>query len=113
MAEQKAEDLKMKCYKELSMTYEALGNESQAFVYLKKYNLINDSIRSQEYTGQIAEMKTKYETEKKEHEITKLVKFVQDALYDPGLTRYVPASLPSGSCIPNNDAQSKADRGCQ
>jgi cytochrome c peroxidase len=48
-----------------------------------------------------------------EDEITKLVKFVQDALYDPNLTRYVPASLPSGNCIPNNDARSKTDRGCQ
>lgn len=48
-----------------------------------------------------------------EDEITKLVKFVEDALYDPNLTRYVPVTLPSGNCIPNNDAQSKADRGCQ
>ena len=48
-----------------------------------------------------------------EDEITKLVKFVQDALYDSHLTRYVPASLPSGNCIPNNDTRSKTERGCQ
>lgn len=48
-----------------------------------------------------------------EDEIIKLVKFVEDALYDPNLIRYVPVSLPSGNCIPNNDAKSKADRGCQ
>ena len=46
-------------------------------------------------------------------EIAKLVAFVKDALYDPNLSRYAPASLPSGDCIPNNDAQSKIDRGCQ
>ena len=40
-------------------------------------------------------------------EIAKLVAFVKDALYDPNLSRYAPASLPSGDCIPNNDAQSK------
>lgn len=47
-----------------------------------------------------------------EEEIDKLVKFVEDALYDPNLIRYVPASLPSGNCIPNNDDQSKSERGC-
>lgn len=46
-------------------------------------------------------------------EINKLVAFVRDALYDPNLSRYVPESLPSGSCIPNNDTQSRIDRGCQ
>ena len=48
-----------------------------------------------------------------ESEIDKLVKFVRDALYDPNLSRYVPAAVPSGNCIPNNDIQSRIDRGCQ
>lgn len=48
-----------------------------------------------------------------EDEISKLVIFLRDALYDPNLTRYSPDALPSGNCIPNNDAQSKTDRGCQ
>ena len=47
-----------------------------------------------------------------EDEMSKLVKFVEDALYDPNLVRYVPASLPSGDCIPNNDLKSKLERGC-
>lgn len=47
-----------------------------------------------------------------EDDMAKLVKFIEDGLYDPNLSRYVPAALPSGNCIPNNDAQSKADRGC-
>lgn len=47
-----------------------------------------------------------------EDEMTKLTKFIEDALYDPNLSRYAPASLPSANCIPNNDEQSKTDRGC-
>lgn len=46
-----------------------------------------------------------------ETEINKLTIFVENALYDPSLSRYVPEALPSGNCIPNNDAQSKKDRG--
>ncbi len=66
------QDLKMKVYYELCLVNDALGNESEAFTYLKRYNIINDSIRSQAYTQQIAEMQTKYEAEKKEMEIIKL-----------------------------------------
>jgi cytochrome c peroxidase len=46
-------------------------------------------------------------------EIGQIVKFVEDGLYDPNLSRYEPASVPSGNCIPNNDTQSRLDRGCQ
>jgi cytochrome c peroxidase len=46
-------------------------------------------------------------------QIAQIVKFVEDGLYDPNLTRYVPDHVPSGNCIPNNDPQSKIDRGCQ
>lgn len=45
-------------------------------------------------------------------EIAQIVKFIENGLYDPNLTRYVPGSVPSGNCIPNNDVQSKIDRGC-
>jgi len=48
-----------------------------------------------------------------EDEISKIIAFVQDALWDPNLIRYEPATVPSGNCIPNNDAQSRIDRGCQ
>jgi len=62
----------MNCYYQLSSLYDALGNTDKGFEFLKRYTLISDSIRSKEYTGQIAEMQTRYETEKKEIEITKL-----------------------------------------
>ena len=45
-------------------------------------------------------------------EIDDLVAFIESALRDPNLERYVPASLPSGFCFPNNDPQSRIDLGC-
>ena len=45
-------------------------------------------------------------------EINDLTTFVEDALYDPSLERYLPQSLPSGYCFPNNDDNSREDLGC-
>lgn len=42
-----------------------------------------------------------------------LLDFLENALYDPDMNRYVPTSVISGHCFPNNDAQSKEDLGCQ
>lgn len=42
-----------------------------------------------------------------------LVQFLKHGLYDDGLDRYVPSSLPSGYCFPNNDAVSQVDLNCQ
>ncbi|MBK8554545.1 MAG: cytochrome-c peroxidase [Lewinellaceae bacterium] len=47
-----------------------------------------------------------------EQEVDAITAFLENALYDPNLHRYVPTNLPSGNCIPNNDTKSKADRGC-
>jgi len=41
-----------------------------------------------------------------------LVVFLEDALRDPNLKRYEPTSVPSGGCIPANDAQARLDLGC-
>ncbi|MEM7161285.1 MAG: cytochrome c peroxidase [Bacteroidota bacterium] len=46
-------------------------------------------------------------------EIKKISLFVENALYDPNLSRYEPSSLPSGFCFPNNDSESRQDLGCQ
>lgn len=46
-------------------------------------------------------------------EIDDLTVFIEQGLRDPDLQRYVPRSLPSGLCFPNNDEQSRKDRGCQ
>ena len=45
-------------------------------------------------------------------EITDLVSFLENGLYDGDLFRYVPIELPSGNCIPNNDPVSQVDQGC-
>ncbi|MEM7083001.1 MAG: cytochrome c peroxidase [Pseudomonadota bacterium] len=46
------------------------------------------------------------------HEIDALTAFLETALYDAELDRYVPSSLPTGNCFPNADVQSRADLGC-
>ncbi len=48
-----------------------------------------------------------------ESEVEAITVFIEDALHDGNLTRYVPESLPSEYCFPNNDAQSQIDLGCQ
>ncbi|MEL6868876.1 MAG: cytochrome c peroxidase [Pseudomonadota bacterium] len=45
-------------------------------------------------------------------EIDDLTAFLENALYDAELLRYVPDALPSGNCFPNADAASIADLGC-
>ncbi|MBK9272101.1 MAG: cytochrome-c peroxidase [Saprospiraceae bacterium] len=47
-----------------------------------------------------------------EKEIKDLVNFIENALWDPDLTRYQPAKLPSGLCFPNADRMSKEQLNC-
>ena len=46
-------------------------------------------------------------------ELWKITLFINEALYDPDLTRYVPDNILSGFCFPNNDLYSAADLGCE
>ncbi len=48
-----------------------------------------------------------------ESDINDLVAFLENALYDRQMDRYVPEAVMSGNCFPNNDVQSQADLGCQ
>ncbi len=48
-----------------------------------------------------------------EDAVQKLVEFIEYGLYDANLNRYTPTSIPSGLCFPNNDEQSRIDKGCQ
>lgn len=48
-----------------------------------------------------------------ETDIDAITEFLSEALYDPDLSRYVPAQTLSGLCFPNNDSQSQQDLGCQ
>ena len=45
-------------------------------------------------------------------EVADLTAFLEGALYDADLMRYVPDALPTGNCFPVNDAEAKADLGC-
>ncbi len=49
-----------------------------------------------------------------EAEVTQLVAFIENALYDPNLRRYEPvqAQMPTGNCPIVNDPQSRLDLGC-
>ncbi|UCH92886.1 MAG: tetratricopeptide repeat protein [Candidatus Aminicenantes bacterium] len=63
-----------KANKELAETYEALEDYSKALLYYKKYKEIDDSIFNEENSKKIAELQTRYETERKEKEIALLKK---------------------------------------
>ncbi len=56
-------------YLQRSILYERLNNTQSALIDLKKYQVINDSIFNKEKTQQIEELRTIYETEKKEQQI--------------------------------------------
>ncbi len=46
-------------------------------------------------------------------EIEAIAAFIEYGLYDRNLDRYVPESIPSGYCFPNNDYRSGEELGCQ
>jgi cytochrome c peroxidase len=46
-------------------------------------------------------------------EIEDISAFIEYGLYDRNLERYVPQSLPSGFCFPNNDYRSAQQMGCE
>ncbi|MDA7501815.1 hypothetical protein N8482_00910 [Chitinophagales bacterium] len=46
-------------------------------------------------------------------EVEQLTIFLERSLNDQELDRYVPESLPSNYCFPNNDSQSRIDLGCE
>lgn len=46
-------------------------------------------------------------------QIEAITTFVENALYDSNLQRYVPDALPSGNCFPNADTVSSQDMGCE
>lgn len=63
---------KMIYYKTLAGIYEQMGNEPQAFKYLREHQLLSDSLYQEENSRQINEMSAVYENNKKEATITSL-----------------------------------------
>lgn len=47
-----------------------------------------------------------------DEEVDQLTVFIESALFDPNLDRFVPSSLPSGACFPNADDLSIIDLEC-
>jgi cytochrome c peroxidase len=48
-----------------------------------------------------------------EREVTDLVEFLENGLYDSHLSRYKPDFTMSGNCFPDNDLESQIDLGCK
>lgn len=61
-------------YQWLSKTYDGLKNPAQSLHYFKLYSAVKDSVYNETAARQLAEIETKYETEKKEKEIALLNK---------------------------------------
>ena len=61
-------------YRNLSDAYEGLSDFKNAYDFHKLYSEMKDSLLNEESSKQITEMQTKYETEKKEQQITLLNK---------------------------------------
>ena len=59
----------MESYEELAKLNEVLGRPQNSLGYYKRFNALKDSVFNREKTQQIAEIQTKYETDKKQKDI--------------------------------------------
>lgn len=57
-------------YEEMAKAYEKMGNYEQAYFWFKKFMVLDDSLFKADNVANIAEMETRYETQKKEAEIS-------------------------------------------
>jgi two-component system sensor histidine kinase UhpB len=62
------------CYKLIAATYERMSDFKNAFEYYQLFVELNDSLFNEKKSQQIAEINTKYDTEKKDNEIILLNK---------------------------------------
>lgn len=63
---------KMKMYQSLAEAYAGMKNFSKAYEYQMRFTALNDSLKNETFSRQIAEMETKYESEKKDQKISLL-----------------------------------------
>jgi two-component system, NarL family, sensor kinase len=61
-----AENIEQYATSSLALAEEAKGNYQEAFNYLKQYTVITDTVNAKYNRDKVAELETKYETEKKE-----------------------------------------------
>ncbi|MBL7911736.1 MAG: tetratricopeptide repeat protein [Bacteroidia bacterium] len=78
-------DALMHGYDEMYRVYQAKNDYKNAFIYLEQYSILKDSSLNAESAKQIAEMDTKYQTEKRKLEIKTLN--TEKSLQDAELTR--------------------------
>jgi signal transduction histidine kinase len=60
-------------YEDIARTYECQGDYKNSLIYYKKYMILRDSIYNNEKSKQIFELETKYQAEKKQSEIKRLI----------------------------------------
>ncbi|HXB40034.1 MAG TPA: tetratricopeptide repeat protein [Bacteroidia bacterium] len=70
----KAKDLIATCYNGFSSVYKSKGDFKKSYEYLNLYSALRDSILSDEKNKSMAEMQTRFDTDKKEKEIELLTK---------------------------------------
>jgi len=63
-----SKDEKLELYNKYAELYKSTGKLDMSIIYLRKFILLKDSIYNESNSKQIAEMQTKYESEKKEKE---------------------------------------------
>ncbi len=68
--ETKAKDNRKELYRTLADIYEQIGNFKEAYYFHKQYSSLKDSLFNDIKSKQMEEMQTKYETEKKDKEIS-------------------------------------------
>ena len=61
-------------YHTLYLNYDSLNDKNNALFYFKRYHVLNDSLKKEETKLKVANLKTKYETEKKDKQIKLLAK---------------------------------------
>lgn len=70
------------CYHELSAVYQALGDYKNAFEVLQKYEILHDSLYSQQVQQSVAEVEMRFKTAMKDQEIENLRLERQEAVRD-------------------------------
>jgi two-component system, NarL family, sensor kinase len=68
------ERIRLQCYDGLAMVHAYMGNGEEASTYLEKYKQLRDEVYTSDRSAQLAEMRTIYDTEKKEEENRALIR---------------------------------------
>lgn len=87
------------CCEILSKINFSMQNYKMAYVYLEKYSTVKDSLINTETFKQIAEMNTKYETDKKENQIVLLEKDKEKQEIETKKQKVIMYAVSGGLCL--------------